>query len=196
MNSEDLRTTLTELFGSAAQELAANSWQIETHSFRLLVLLSDDHSWLRALVPIASAQEARPFLEQLLEANFDVTQEARYALHQEVLWGVFQHSLHDLTIEDFSNAVARLLTLHQQGLSQSFNQFVEKRIRQIVQAAKRQGQSLETTLQTLDRFYQEGLMGELTQSSDSREQVMAVWQRQLEKIWHEVESDPSGGTMT
>jgi predicted negative regulator of RcsB-dependent stress response len=151
------------------------------------VLLSEDGSWLRILIPLTSAGEAQPFLEQLLEANFDETQETRYALNQNVLWGVFQHNCQTLDPEDLSAAVARLVSLRQRGLDNSFNQLVDNRIRQIIQAAKQQGQSLESTLQTLDRFYREGLMGDLEQGQESREQVLAAWQRQLERLWSEVE---------
>ena len=187
MNPEEITRTLTALFDSPVQATAPGQWQVETDNLRLLVLLSEDESWLRALVPIAPAQEAQPFLEQILTANFDTTQETRYAVHQEVLWGVFQHSLESLNATDFSAAVKQLVSLREQGLSVYFNQFVEVQIRQIIQAAKLQGQSLETTLQTLDRFYEEGLMGEMDQGAAYRESVLAAWRYQLERLWSEVE---------
>jgi hypothetical protein len=188
MKPEEITDKLTELFGAAAvQATQAGAWQVETPELRLLVLLSQDQSWLRILIPIAPAGEAQPFVEQLLEANFDDTQETRYALNQNVLWGVFQHNFESLATEDFSAAVARLISLRQRGLSDSFNQLVDSRIRQIIQAAKQQGQSLEATLQTLDRFYREGLMGDLEQGAESREQVLEAWQHQLERLWSEVE---------
>lgn len=188
MKPEEIADKLTELFGAAAvQTEQPGTWQVEIPQLRLLVLLSEDRSWLRILIPIVSAQEAQPFLEQLLEANFDETQETRYALNQNVLWGVFQHNFQTLDLEDFTAAVARLVSLRQRGLDNTFNQLVDSRIRQIIQAAKQQGQSQEATLQTLDRFYREGLMGDLEQGTQSREQVMAAWQRQLERLWPEVE---------
>lgn len=187
MITEEIAKTLTDSFGALVQTLDTNSYQVETESFRLLVLLSDDQSWLRVLVPIAPVQEAQPYLEEFLEANFDTTQEVRYALHQDVLWGVFQHGLVGLTIADFTAAIQRLLALNELGINDGFNTFAEKRIRQIIQAAKRQGQSLELTMQTLDRFYQEGMMGEMEMGTRSREEVLAAWQRQLERLWSEVE---------
>lgn len=187
MTPEEIVGTLTKSFAPAAvATIAPGSWQVETPDFRLLVLLSDDQSWLRVLLPIMSAQAAQPFVEQLLEANFDDTQEVRYALHQGVVWGVFQHSRESLGERDFTDAIARLVSLHQRGLSDVFNQLVESRIRQIIQAAKQQGQSLEATLQNLDRFYEEGILGELEQGAESREQVLAAWRRQLERLWPEV----------
>lgn len=188
MTPEEIPVILTDLFEpTAVQAIAPGSWQIETPEFRLLVLLSDDQSWLRVLLPIVSAQAAQPFVEQLLEANFDDTQEVRYALQQGVVWGVFQHSREGLVAGDFANAIARLVSLHQLGLSDLFNQLAESRIRQIIQAAKQQGQSLEATLQNLDRFYEEGILGDLEQGAESREQVLAAWRRQMERLWPEVE---------
>src|ERR671932_165256 len=158
MKPEEITDKLTELFGAAAvQTTQPGAWQVETPQLRLLVLLSEDQSWLRILIPIAPALEAQPFFEQLLEANFDDTQETRYALNQNVLWGVFQHNCETLTPEDLKAAIARLVFLHQQSLTSSFDRLVESRIGQIIRAAKRQGQSLEATLQTLQRFYREGL---------------------------------------
>jgi len=187
MTPKEIATELTDRFGSTATQLAAGSWQVDTPDFRLLVLLSDDESWLRILVPIAPAQDAQPFFEQLLEANFDRTQEVRYALQQEVLWAVFQHSRESLTIADFNAVVQRLVDLRHKGLDESFNRLIENRVRQIVRVSKQQGQSLEATLQTLDRFYQEGLMGDMGANAQAREDTLAAWRYQLERLWHETE---------
>lgn len=188
MIPKEIADTLTELFGaSSVNAIAPGSWQIEAPTFRLLVMLSDDETWLRVLIPIVPLQEAQPFLEQFLEANFDDTQEVRYALHQNVIWGVFQHNRDSLGAEDFQEAIARLISLYEAGLDNVFNRLVENRVRQIVVAAKQQGQSLQATMQSLERFYAEGLMGEIDQSSEAREEVLAAWRRQLERLWNEVE---------
>ncbi len=185
MLPEEITPTLTAMFGDVLSSAGPESWQIEGENLRLLVLLSEDQSWLRALITIAPAQEAGPFLQQLLEANFDETQEARYALFQGLLWGVYQHSLASLTIEDFQAAIRCLVELHQQGLGESFNRLAETQIRQIIQAAKLQGQSLEATMQTLERFYQEGVMGDLNSGEQARNEVLGAWRYQLERLWNE-----------
>lgn len=187
MTPHELSIELKNLFGAIAQQLAPGSWQIETPEYRLLVLLSDDQSWLRMLIPIAPAQDAQPFFEQLLEANFDRTQEIRYALQQEVLWAVFQHSCEGLTIADFKSVVDRLIEVRRQGLDECFNHLIENRVRQIIRVSKQQGQSLEATMQTLERFYQEGLMGDMAASSQAREDTLAAWRYQLARLWHEAE---------
>ncbi|AKG21772.1 hypothetical protein [Calothrix sp. 336/3] len=184
MNSSEIINTLTELFSvEIVETVATNSWQIETENYRLLILLSDDNTWLRILIPIVPKSQGQPFLEQFLEANFDDTQEVRYALYQDVIWGVFQHSCQSLTIEDLREAIARLISLHQIGLDNVFRRFIENRIRQIIIAAKQQGQSLEATMQTLERFYAEGLMGEINQTATERDNTLAAWKYQLQSLW-------------
>lgn len=189
MTPSQIADTLKELFSEASvNSIPPSSWQIETPDFRLLVLLSDDENWLRILLPIMPVSEAQPFLEQFLEANFDETQEVRYALQQGILWGVFQHNCNSLTLEDFGNAIAQLMSLYETGLDNVFNRLIERRIRQIVIAAKQQNQSLEATLQNLERFYAEGLLGEIDQTAQAREEVLAAWRYQLQRLWNEVDS--------
>jgi len=188
MTPQDITQTLTSLFGSTVQVAEPESWQVENDGLRLLVLLSDDQTWVRALASIVSAQEAEPFFNQLLEANFDETQETRYAICQGVLWGVFQHSAASLTTEDFEAAIARLIALQKSGLSPSFNQLAESQIRQIIRTAKLQGQSLEATMQMLDRLYEEGVMGDVDLPAAQREQVLGAWRYQLERLWNQVET--------
>jgi hypothetical protein len=187
MTPEAIAQTLAELFNTAdVQAIAPGSWQIDTPTYRLLILLSEDDSWLRLLLPIVPLREAQPFLAQFLEANFDDTQQVRYALYDDVVWAVYQHNSSTLTKEDFSSAIARLITLYEAGLNDVFNRLIENRVRKIVQAAKQQGQSLEATMQNLERFYAEGLLGEVNQTVEAREEVLAAWKRQLERLWNEV----------
>lgn len=186
MTHNEIADTLADLFGtSAVKVLAPGSWEVETANFRLLALLSEDQSWLRVLLPIMPAAQAIPFLQQFFEANFDETQQVHYALHQEVLWGVFQHSCESLVVEDFRDAIARLISLYETGLDDAFSRFTEIKIKEIIKVSKQQGQSLEATMQTLERFYAEGLMGEIDQNSESREKVLTAWRRQLERLWNE-----------
>ncbi|MGL6344597.1 MAG: hypothetical protein ACRC80_36290 [Waterburya sp.] len=188
MQITDISTNLERLFNSNdIQHDVEEAWQIKNSEIHLLILLSEDRSWLRLLTPIAPAREAQSLLPQLLEDNFDLTQDVRYALSQEVLWGVFHHRLESLTVEDLELAIASLQNLVNKGLSQPFNQLIEKQIIQIVKAAKSQGQSLESTYQTIDRFYQEGIMGGVDQDPAQREQFLAAWKAQLERLWSQVE---------
>ena len=188
MKLTEINPILEKLF--AAEDIkhdTEEAWQVKDARINLLVIVSEDHSWLRLLTPIATASEAQSLLPQLLEDNFDATQEVRYALSQNVLWGVYHHRLASLVTEDLETAIASLVSLKEKGLSDSFSQLIEKQIVQIVKVAKAQGQSKEATYQTIDRFYQEGVMGGVDQDPQQREQFLAAWKMQLDRLWSEVE---------
>ncbi|MEO1404410.1 MAG: hypothetical protein AAFV72_24600 [Cyanobacteria bacterium J06635_1] len=185
MTPEEITKYLQQRYDDRCQVNPPDAWQVETDSFRLLVLLSADSSWLRIMVPIAPSQEAQPLVTQILAANFDQTQQARYAYHQNVLWGVFHHDFASLNQAQFTDAIDRLLLMKQEGLDPFFNEMIEAQIRQIITAAKLQGQSLETTMQTLDRFYSEGMLGDL-QTNSYQKEALAAWRYQLERLWPEV----------
>lgn len=188
MTPEEIAGTLSQIFNIAEiQAIAPGSWQVDTGNFRLLVLLSEDQTWLRVLLPIVPIAQAQPFLAQFLEANFDDTQEVRYALFDGVVWAVYHHNRETLVSEDFTNAIARIISLAEAGLDDVFSRLIENRLRQIIQTAKQQGQTLQTTMQNLERFYAEGLLGEIDQTSEAREQILAIWQRQLQRLWNEIE---------
>ncbi len=74
-------------------------------------------------------------------------------------------------------------------MSHCFDQYVDKQVIYIIQAAKQQGMTLEMTLQNLDRFYQEGVMGDLDAPPSERESTLSAWQGRLERLWSTVELD-------
>lgn len=186
MTPDAIAPALSQLFSpEALSHPNPEAWQVETDDLRLLFLLSEDGAWLRILTPIAPLTEAQPYLEQLLEANFDFTQETRYAIHQGVLWGVYHHALASLTLEDFQQAIARLVVLKQSGLDDSFNRLTEQRILEIIRAAKAQGQSLEATLKSIERSYAEGMLGGVEQDPQQQERFLEAWRYQLQRLWNE-----------
>ena len=181
-----ITTVLNELFTeNPVEQQTENSWQVAKGNITILVLLSDDSSWLRILTPIATQKDAEPFLETLMEANFDRTLTLRYALGQNVLWGIFQHGLESLTEKDFRSAIASIVSLAEEGLSPAFQGIIENRIREIVKAAKAQGQSKEATYQMIERFYQEGMLGGLDQPAEQRANFLASWKAQLDRLWEQ-----------
>lgn len=186
MTPADLTHLLTNQFGQElVQKPSEDTWQVETSSFQLLAILSTDFTELRLLIPLIPFPEVKPYLEELLEANFAQTQAVRYAVHQGVLWGVFQHNFTTLALQDCQEAINQLIHLHQQGIDAAFNQLAEKQIRQIIRVSKAQGQTLEATLQNLVRFYEEGMLGGLGQNPQEKEQFLAAWKYQLERLWPE-----------
>ncbi len=139
MKPEEITQKLQELFDSNVQVWPLDSWQVETDKFRLLVLLSEDRSWLRVLIPITPLSEAQPFLKQLMVTNFGNTQETCYALHENILWRVFQHGIEGLSVNEFSATIQRLITMGNRKLLDYFQQAIKIQIRQIIKASKMQG---------------------------------------------------------
>ncbi|MGK7946578.1 MAG: hypothetical protein AB4058_19140 [Microcystaceae cyanobacterium] len=186
MTPTDLTILLTEQFkAQTVEKPSPDTWRIETDQFIFLAILAKDFKELRLLIPLFAVAEATPYLTTLLEANFEQTQLVRYAINQEVVWAVFNHALDSLTVDDCQTAIAQLLTLHQQGINVAFNQMAQQQLRQIIQAAKAQGQTLEATLQNVTRLYEEGILGGLDQDSQEKEQFLAAWRYQLERLWEE-----------
>jgi hypothetical protein len=185
MTPADIQSFLTNRFGRLLTIVDADSYQVDTPDYRLLIILSAQQTWLRMLVPIAPAAEAMTFVEEFLSANFDATLETHYALHQGVLWGVWQHSVAGLTTEDFGTAIEHTIELKQVGIDRAFRDFATKQVREIIRIAKQRGDTRAQTMQTLDRFYAEGVMGDLGATEDIRTEMMTAWQYQLEKLWDE-----------
>ncbi len=185
MKHQEIQPFLTNRFGTTLTIIDANSYQVETPEYRLMIILSGEQSWIRILIPIAPAAEAMTFVEEFLSANFDATLETRYALYENILWGVWQHSIAGLTPADFNMAIDRTIELKQVGIDRAFQDFASKQVREIARIAKQRGDTLEQTIQTLDRFYAEGVMGDLGATEEIRKEMMTAWRYQLERLWHE-----------
>jgi hypothetical protein len=186
MQPNDITDLLKTIFGEAVTANPPETWQVETAEFRLLALLSTNQAWLRLLLPLGPASEVESLLELLLTANFDETRECRYALHQGVVWCVFQHALASLQASDLEGAIATMIDLQRQGFDPLYRQLIDQRIQNLVRVAKQQGQTLEQTLQTLERFYEEGVLGDLSQGAAGREANLSAWRAQLERLWPEL----------
>ena len=190
MTPEDITTALESRFGKeVTQRVSDDAWQVETKDVRLLAIRPG--SWLKLMVPLMQVAEAQPFIAQMMAANFDETQEARYAFHQGIVWAVFQYDMAALAQPQFESAVDCLLALKADGVDTFFNRMVEAQVTQIIVASKKQGQTLDSTMKTLDRFYSEGMMGDIGDASNSeyQQQALGAWRRQLERLWPTIQVD-------
>ncbi|MEM6451845.1 MAG: hypothetical protein AAF703_16205 [Cyanobacteria bacterium P01_D01_bin.105] len=190
MTPDDITTALQTRFGQdVAQRVSDDAWQVETDDVRLLAIRPG--AWLKLMIPLMQVAEAQPFITQMMAANFDETQEARYAFHQGVVWVVFQYDMAALELPQFESAVDCLLALKTDGVDIFFNRMVEAQLTQIILASKQQGQTLESTMKTLDRFYAEGMMGDMGSAANSnyQQQALGAWRRQLERLWPTIQVD-------
>jgi hypothetical protein len=188
MDTVQLRSLLQNRYGESFKEIAAECYEVNQDPLKLLLILSQDLTWLRVIVPVTSASNATSLATEFLAANFDETLDLRYALHQDVLWGVFQHSLPTLDPQDLLNALDRLAEMKQVGINKAFSRLITQRVREVIRAAKEKGETLQQTIQTIDRLYAEGVMGGLDGNSALREEMMAAWRYQLTRLWDEPEA--------
>ena len=187
MNLESLLSHLREKFDTPWVEAGENFWRHTWDSGELILMLSEDHSWVRMMIPVASMAQAQPFFQELFELNFEETTLVRYAIAQGMLWAVFNHPFQTLQVKDIDLALDCLLTLQTQGVTRCFEVHADRQVRLIIQASKRQGLSLKATLQNLERFYREGIIGDLSDSGSTIQLTLTRWRDRLERLWSEVD---------
>jgi len=104
-----------------------------------------------------SAQAAEPF-STATEANFDDTQQTHAPSGSS---GVFQHSRESLVQTDFQMRSRDLSPYIRRVYLTCLTSWLKVVFVRLSRQQK--GQSLEATLQNLDRFYEEGILGDLEQ---------------------------------
>jgi hypothetical protein len=191
MQLEDLLSLLNTEFNAPLESAGNLIWRLPiqpgdtTQQGEIVVLLSEDQSWVRLMVPIAPISQAQPFLQELLELNVEATTFNRYAIAQKMLWGVFNHPLQTLQKSDVHLAIIGLVELKTQGLTHCFETHADRQVRLIISASKRQGLTLKATLQNLERFYREGIIGDLSDSRETIQLTLTRWRDRLERLWSE-----------
>lgn len=80
----------------------------------VLVVMAPAADRMRAMVPIANVDDVTPEeMTRMMQANFDTALDARYAVAQGRVWGVFIHPLAALEREEFLSGLAQTVTLAQ-----------------------------------------------------------------------------------
>jgi len=90
------RARLTSILRAIDEDAATRGIGVELtiDDIPLLVIIDEPSDRMRAMVPIRSADGLEPDeLLRLMQANFDTTLDARYAVAQGRLWGVYIHPL-------------------------------------------------------------------------------------------------------
>lgn len=78
----------------------------------VLVVMAPAADRMRAMVPIASVEDVTAEeMSRMMQANFDTALDARYAVAQDRVWGVFIHPLGALEREQFLSAIAQTVNL-------------------------------------------------------------------------------------
>lgn len=173
---------------SPVQRIQPGFWQVNTPNFPVLVLLTQDQTWLRLKLPLVFVLESPESVAELLHTYFFlVSQDAHYVQAQQQWWTVYRYRLASLNPQDFAVTVAQLVARHQKCLLGHLQSVANDRLCHLIEISKRQGRSLPTTLQTLEYVYREHLFGELLEDEQEREAVLAEWQAKIRQFWSEVE---------
>ncbi len=99
------------LIDSDAQA-SGNSIQFTIDDIPLMVVADPTANRMRAMVPIRSADGlSQDELMRLMQANFDSALDARYAVAQGRLWGVFIHPLSSLEREQLLSAFIQTINV-------------------------------------------------------------------------------------
>ncbi len=110
MTLDRLHAIIQKVDAEAKRE--GNSWQF-TIAKRPMIVVSDPNAdRMRIITPIANASALdAAMLERLMQANYDAALDARYALGQGLLWGVFIHPLSSLKERDFLSGLGQTVNV-------------------------------------------------------------------------------------
>ncbi len=90
----------------AKAERTGNRWQFTFEERVMLVVTDTSAARMRIITPIALIEDLpEDAMQRLMQANFDTALDARYAVAQNLVWGVFLHPLDTLTIRDFASGI-------------------------------------------------------------------------------------------
>jgi hypothetical protein len=92
--------------------LAGTAMELTLEDIPVIIITDPRADRMRAMVPIRSAAGLGPEeLMRLMQANFDTALDARYAVAQGRLWGVFIHPLSALERDQFLSALIQTVNV-------------------------------------------------------------------------------------
>ena len=87
-------------------------WTVQHRNVPVLVYAHEGHERMRVVTPVVGVAElSAEDLRTLLEANYSKALDARYAIAEELVWGLFVHRLSTLTREELESALDQVVAL-------------------------------------------------------------------------------------
>ncbi|MEO0452948.1 MAG: hypothetical protein AAFY98_02265 [Verrucomicrobiota bacterium] len=103
---EVLAATVLELEGGEGR------WTMNIDGVNVICLTDETNNRMRFISPIKGLAELDPdALYLCMAANFHSALDARYCIHENVLWSAFIHPLSDLSEESIQNGLAQTVQL-------------------------------------------------------------------------------------
>lgn len=98
----------------AEAQIRANGIEFVIDDVPVLIIADVRANRMRAMVPIAAAENlTAEDLMRVMQANFDSALDARYAIAQGRLWGVFIHPLKELERDQLISGIAQTVNVAQ-----------------------------------------------------------------------------------
>jgi hypothetical protein len=93
-------------------QLSAAAFSLTIDDIPVLIVTDVRANRMRAMVPIRSAETmTSEEMQRVMQANFDSALDARYAVAQGQLWGVFLHPFKELERDQFISGVAQTVNV-------------------------------------------------------------------------------------
>lgn len=93
-------------------QVAPGRFALSIDDIPVLIVTDVRANRMRAMVPIRSAETMTPEeMQRVMQANFDSALDARYAVAQGQLWGVFLHPFKELERDQFISGVAQTVNV-------------------------------------------------------------------------------------
>lgn len=110
MNNARLEALLRESFANLCGE--DGMWSAAVDDLELFVLSDEQEDRVRIMIPVAQAERAdRDLMYVLLHANYNLARDAKYAIHDGLVWCTFLHRLSWLTAPELDSALRSVITL-------------------------------------------------------------------------------------
>ncbi len=103
---------LIEAIGANIARQHQGQWQFHVEKVPVFVIADAKHDRMRILVGISKTESlTEAVYQRLMQANFDTTLDARYAIAKGVVWGAFLHPLKALSDRLFLSGIGQTVNL-------------------------------------------------------------------------------------
>lgn len=110
LNAQSISELLDEI--GTIQETGEGCWKVEYDNRVLFLLIDEAHDRIRMMTPVLNEDDLdEDDLWEMMEANFDRSLDARYAIGDGILWSLFLHPLTDLSRNLFLDGLDQVVTL-------------------------------------------------------------------------------------
>jgi len=87
-------------------------WQFKIGTVVVTVITDENADRMRIIIPVIETEKLdKDTLYRIMQANFDSTLDARYAIAKEILWSAYLHPLTSLDDDQFITAIGQTINL-------------------------------------------------------------------------------------